>query len=1096
MADAFVDRLTPILTEGDLVAAWELLYSLEGDELKDARDWFARGRRWLGRLHELTFAGDDHDARFETAGRADWIVAMCAVRLCGPATAAKRVPWTHCWDFRNNPGEAAFIQLLWDTDRGWVADFVEAASHVSLGGNARNTNGQLSRALRAAAVSHQLPCPTGRTFLAEWWAGTGRHESLAARLAADPFMPDLLFLYLASGNCGDLPDLPAAIAELCASGIVERDQVLAHVLDLLTASQKPTSQKVLAQITAALDLKSQEIPGGLTYLLGVLSTSHRTVIQPLLSHAIDLIVDADGLLQLTNVLTARPEKQPKVTLLAALKTPTLPAAVGTKAALEALSLLGAGDDAAFTDKVNRVAATLGATDSTTAPGSTPTMGLWDLEPSPNGGGRTRNGWPYRDPTWDEVLDSKFSHRKTLQPWLVDITLAAMASGTFRDGQPMREAAGALLARQRLLLSSLSSVLDDLFLGGGLRQAWPVALEIADAACGAPSRPTGIADLLRTLARYAVEVPRPCAVPPHIAALAASESRTKAQVEARRLAAVLADEDVDTVLARLRGTAPAPPQLERRGLWELPPPPMDPLPSLRRLTAPTDPVLDRARDLGRLRDMLSENYNGYAQSYEDICYWPRGYEPSRSFTSLTNPDRVVAATVAAIRLHGADAVRTALAGIERKYGPVDVVAAIDVWIAGTLDVAAFWRVAQRPAVSLHVLRQEWAAGGVHPKEIHERVNALPPFSERLTQPDHPDVDALVLPFELGSAVELLAFLRAGEALLRAEHHATILSTPTWADGTLDLDDLLARLADSIAAPEPTVGPIDLVQALHRLRPVDPARADDVPAGLRTDAAFTDPDGVASWDATELVRTWISAGGLPPLDPRPDENGMWSTRVVAPVPFNRLAALPKALADDPWAPGPIAPTVRMMPRWGDRVVAQAFAQFMLYGPTHFPGHIAGAFGVPLHDRLLSFLTPDANTNSMQGLPTLVEFAQRGRVDATAFAAAAVGRHERGTLRLSLLTKTLQRGFEENGAFPGLWPAALAMADTLCGVTKKPSGLPELLRLLTTYAHEVPASEISEIPDGLRQLAEGRGSTRSHAEARELVAALHRAQQTGGL
>jgi hypothetical protein len=73
---------------------------------------------------------------------------------------------------------------------------------------------------------------------------------------------------------------------------------------------------------------------------------------------------------------------------------------------------------------------------------------------------------------------------------------------------------------------------------------------------------------------------------------------------------------------------------------------------------------------------------------------------------------------------------------------------------------------------------------------------------------------------------------------------------------------------------------------------------------------------------------------------------------------------------------------------------------------------------------------------------------------------------------------------------------MADALCGVTKKPSGLPELLRLLTTYAHEVPASEIPEIPAGLRQLTQGRSSTRSHAEARELVAALHRARQAGGL
>lgn len=1093
MTGLFVDRLTPILVEGDLEAAWELLDSLDGEQLKHAKDWFAGSRRWLARLHELTFAGDDHDARWRASRRAEWIVAMCAVRLCGPVTAAKRVPWNNLWTLREDPGEAAFIHLLWDTAPAWVAEFVEAASHVSLGGNAPSTNGQLSRALRAAVVHHGLPCPRGRTFLACWWAGTDQNGSLADRLAVDPLMPDLLSLYLSSGHCGDLPQLPEAVAELCATGRVDRESLLGHVLELLTTSQRPKSQKVLAQITAALQLRPAEIPGGLTYLLGVLATSYREVVPLMLPSAIALVADADGLLQLTTVLAARPERGPKETLLKALKQPEPAATVGTAAVRDSLAMLGAGDDARFTDRVKRHVATLSSTpdhaNATPPPRAVPVMGLWDLLPSNNGEGHGRRR-PYRDPTWAAVLDRNSAHRAALQPWLVDVTLEAMVAGTFRDGELLRAAAHSLLSRQRLVLSALARALEDLFLAGGLRQAWPVALDVADAACSAPSRPAGIADLLRTLSRYAVEVPRPWEVPPHIAELVAAEGHTKAQAEARKFAALLADTDLDAVVARCRQARPAPALPRRRGLWEAPPPPLGRLPSLRRLPASeADPGVERTSGLQRLRQRLSEDYNGCAQSYEDVCFRPPGYTAETSSTSLTNPDRVLAAVVSAVGRYGADSVRRALAGIDRRYKPVDVVAAIDVWAAGALDLAGFWRVAHGPSVSQGALREMWFAAGVSPREANARMGALPPLSQQLSQPDHPDVDALVLPDELAAAAEQLAFLRSAEALMRADRHPTILSTPTWADGTLDLDDLLSRLALVAAGSDPTVGPIDLVQALHRLRPVDRARLDDVPAGLRTDPDYTDRRGLASWDATEMVRIWIAEGGLPSLNPAADEAGRWTTTAVAPVPFNRLVALPRALADDPWTPGPLVSVVRMMPRWGDRVVENAFAEVMLDDPRHFPGHIAGPLGVPLHDRLLSLLTPGLNTDRFGALPVLAEVAQQGRLDPAAAAAAAVGRHHQGTLRLGVLVKVLQRGLEERGAFADLWPCALAIANALCAVARKPSGLPDLLRLLTKFAHEVPASAAADVPDALRRLADSRGSTKSHDEARALVDALNR-------
>ena len=240
-------------------------------------------------------------------------------------------------------------------------------------------------------------------------------------------------------------------------------------------------------------------------------------------------------------------------------------------------------------------------------------GLWDVRP-PSGSPRPGNAWPYRDPRWDEVLSSRFHHRATAQPLLVGLTLGAMADGTFGDGEAMLSAAQRLLLEQHLALSALTSVADDLFLAGGLRQGWPVVLGITDAACGAALRPAGVAGLLRSLARYAAEVPRPWPVPAHVAALAAAAGSSKAQAEhvvlvdalgaRRREVYVAAPLAGDASAAAAPVSAP-----EHRGLWDCPAPRLTTLPSTRRLPDDTARLKTSLDDL-RLR--LSEDYNGYAQ----------------------------------------------------------------------------------------------------------------------------------------------------------------------------------------------------------------------------------------------------------------------------------------------------------------------------------------------------------------------------------------------------------------------------------------------------------------------------------------------------
>lgn len=1093
-----VERLTHLITDARTNEVDALLRSLDGSDRAEARRWFEGSRPWFRGLRDDLF-GDPWANRFTTRVYTDQypdlgtdardpsirdkddiniargrIEGMCAVALSGPVTAARRVPWGEYWDYQEDPGEVALVHLLWDADRDWVASFADAASRVGLGSNARNVNGTLSRVLRATVVHHELPCPSGSTFLAQWlngsdfkgWLiGSDFKGSMLDTLREDPLMPDLLFHYLASGHCGQVPwasSLPEVVAELVEAGRVDRAAALEHVLNLLTAPQRPASQGVLAKITTALNLRAEEIPGGLTFLLGVLSTSHTSVSKVLLPHAIDLVADAQGLVELTTVVGGRSERKQKEMLLAGLKAPALRSAVGIGHVLEALRLLGGSEDAAFAAKVARVVVAIGGS---VEPGDTPTaVGLWNLAPSPWARENGPSPWdPTRENSWGQVW-SGYAHPDQRLAWLVDLALADISRGELSDGSALVEPVTQLLGEGQLRLPRLARALEDLFLGGGMRQGWECAMAIADACCAAPRKPAGLADLLRTLASYAREVP-PQDLPPHIVAMAAADGQTKAQMEARKLGATLSGTNPDEFVRRVRSeTLPAVDRPVVRGLWYA--------------AIPTDPLLSQTRlndltlDLPSLRLAFEANFNFYHQNSE-FCFWGPGYsETDVPGTQLTFPDRLLAATVRAIYRHGAEAVRGALTGIERKYQhySLDVVAAIDLWLADRLDVATFWRLAL-DSVTQHEVQQGWLDDPVMTRsEAFDRVRALPGLVQAL------DIDPLVLPWALNCAPARLAFLRACESLLRAGDAPVVLSEPTYADCTLDFDDLLARLNAAYGAP---VGPLDLVQALHRLRPTDPARLVELNRSpMPTAAELTDPQGVEVWDAVDLVRIWVGSGGLPPLAPVVDDAGRWSTTAKAPVPWSRCAAAPGPLREDVWSPGPIMETVRLMPLWGDRTMPDAYQVHSYFDPRHFPGRIAGPFGLPLHDKLLAFLAHQG-----RALDTVLDAASHDRLDPELAAAAAIGRHGAGSLAAGRLTQSIGTAFE-NGGFRGMWPSALAIAAALCEVPNKPSGLPDLLRLLTAYAHEVPEPRV---PDALRRFAQGRGLSRSHVESRALIAAL---------
>ncbi len=94
--------------------------------------------------------------------------------------------------------------------------------------------------------------------------------------------------------------------------------------------------------------------------------------------------------------------------------------------------------------------------------------------------------------------------------------------------------------------------------------------------------------------------------------------------------------------------------------------------------------------------------------------------------------------------------------------------------------------------------------------------------------------------------------------------------------------------------------------------------------------------------------------------------------------------------------------------------------------------------------------------------------------------------GNLAVGRCVRLLEAAFLAGG-LRVLWPAALTIADNAAAAGRTPPGLPDLLRLLTRYAPEVPDG--GSLPPHLDHLAAATGSTKSQLEARALGAALAR-------
>ena len=182
------------------------------------------------------------------------------------------------------------------------------------------------------------------------------------------------------------------------------------------------------------------------------------------------------------------------------------------------------------------------------------IGLWERTPAVLPAEQVEPLWWWRFDllgAWQHVLSSGPPVRDDVGSWAINATLNEAAVGAF-DFATILERARSLLVAGKLSMSQSARAFEDLFLGGAMSRAWPVALAIADAACAGARRPAGVEGLLRMLTRYACEATEQN-LPTHIESLARGAGETKAEQEARALGAALAREPVADYVGRLRAS---------------------------------------------------------------------------------------------------------------------------------------------------------------------------------------------------------------------------------------------------------------------------------------------------------------------------------------------------------------------------------------------------------------------------------------------------------------------------------------------------------------------------------------------------------------
>lgn len=363
---------------------------------KETRAWYrSRRAHWTGEVHY---------PEFDLAA----CLRALAVALAKPEQAAR---WLSklAPDWRAGPADEVLVDLASRRGRDWCVAFLETASTVVKGDGFRSAwVARLGRPLIAAGLAD---LPTGPAFPMAWaelhaiaasemrWAlwRQERHNgtpeplptgSLVEELRDDPVLPEALSAALASpGVIGIMErhavpswELGPAVAELVAEGRLDRSRLLADAFAALTRQDTPSTQKGIAKLLAALDLKGPDLAERMPLVQGLLATSHGSVTAVLLPAAAET-AHADALPDLAATIFARPEKAQKTVMLKALTGPYAVDRWGRDAVTIALKVAADVPDQAFADRATTALTGLGVAQEGDA--EAPLSDLWTAAPPVN-----------------------------------------------------------------------------------------------------------------------------------------------------------------------------------------------------------------------------------------------------------------------------------------------------------------------------------------------------------------------------------------------------------------------------------------------------------------------------------------------------------------------------------------------------------------------------------------------------------------------------------------------------------------------------------------------------------------------------------------
>ena len=279
----------------------------------------------------------------------------------------------------------------------------------------------------------------------------------------------------------------------------------------------------------------------------------------------------------------------------------------------------------------------------------------------------------------------------------------------------------------------------------------------------------------------------------------------------------------------------------------------------------------------------------------------------------------------------------------------------------------------------------------------------------------------------------------ESLRRAGRIPCLLSSPNRPNGGLDLEVLVDRLR---ASADVGFGPLDLLQAILRLRPVDPARAVEldglpsVPPDTSAGTTTVVPDAVA------YLRDTVAAGRfLPPfITPARLQQESWA--VDQPPEAFWLAMLPVDPADlgsslDELSPArrhyngatdhrhvaPWCPDLRLRP-----VGLWRRSQRRNTIPRGLP-EAAGPMGVAVHDALFREYASDRAHIRQEAVQLTLDGIAHRTYAPPAAVTAASGRLALGVLNLSRCAEAWEQVFL-TGGLRVVWHVAMSAAALLSG------------------------------------------------------------------